>query len=372
MQSLLLQLLAMSAAAKLKQPLMAEERKSAGSINSSSSSSSSSSSLHIGPYVAFQPPRRRSSPSSAHSADGDDDAYEDAVEHVGADGADTADASTSHSSSSSSSAALTASPSGQRLKGGGEQQHDPSRERPVRRYGCWGACSGCYLTQAQYALSVLLLASVLLVLLLLLTFLGIVPAVISSAMGSARLSLADIRISQPSADRMQLNCTLRISHAGAFDAQLHATTVSVSQLMADGSYSAQFGRLELAPLLLSGDTTAAVGSAFLVTDSAAFDSFMRSLLAEAAVTWHLSASASVTPLLGGLQLPTYSSVALEKDVTVSGCGGLNQSSVDAFSLLGSNLTHVNIALSLTLLNPSEFSIASLGRLHFRLRTSGST
>ena len=235
------------------------------------------------------------------------------------------------------------------------------------RFTCWGATPGCRMSHPQWVASVLLLVVLLLTVVLLIVLFAIVPAIISSTVGSAVVGIGSVSISHPdsSARSMHLNTSLSISNAGAFTAQLHEMSVSISHLQDDGvSYSPSIGSMTIPPIRLDGDTEVELSSDFHIDDVDAFDGFVKQLLQQSSVTWHLSASASLTPYLGSIALPTYSSVAFEKDVSVQGCAGLSQSWVESFSLSSSNATSANIRLSITILNPSSFSISPLGTLHF--------
>ena len=266
--------------------------------------------------------------------------------------------------------AVSGAPSSRPSSSAGGRMPELSPKR--RRYQCCGLSKGVLLTHPQYVASVLLLTAVVLAAVLSVVFLAIVPAIIASTVSAASVSIGAVRITAPDsgARTLHLTTSLSITRAGAFSAQLHSMSVSISRRLPDGSYSASMGSVTAPAIALSGDTTATIDGELQVGDAAAFDGFVRALLNEREVTWHLSASASITPSLGGVALPTYSSIAFEKDVSVAGCGGLNVSWVDTFSLQSSNATAVNLDLHLTILNPSSFTIAPLGTLHFLVMYQG--
>ena len=252
---------------------------------------------------------------------------------------------------------------------------DPHKAPKQLRYTCWGARKGCMMSHPQWITSILLIVSGVLLVVLLVVFLGIVPSIIASSVASAGVHMGPVSISQPdsSARTLHLNSSLFITNAGSFAAHLHEMQVSISHLLADGStYSASMGTVTVPDMTLSGDTEVALNTVMQVGDEAAFDSFVQRLIAEKSVTvtWHLSASASITPVLGSLTLPTYSSIAFEKDVMVAGCDGLQQTWVESFSLASSNATSANIDLLISVWNPSSFSISPLGRLHFLVTYEG--
>ena len=235
------------------------------------------------------------------------------------------------------------------------------------RYTCCGATRGCLMSHPQWVASVLLIVALVLTVVLLIVFLAIVPAIISSAVAASDVTIGSVSISHPdsAARMMHLNTSMSITHAGAFSAQLHEMTVSISHLEDDGvTYSPSIGSMTVQPIHLDGDTEVNISSDLRIDDMDAFNGFVEKLLQQPTVTWHLSASASVTPYLGSFALPTYSSVAFEKDVTVQGCAGLSQSWVNSFSLASSNATSANVQLNITILNPSSFTISPLGTLHF--------
>ena len=296
----------------------------------------------------------------------DEDERDDALEDIEADDdADAADASTD----AKYPTARTLPPALSSSSFPGEPHKAPKR----LRYTCCGASKGCLMSHPQWVTSILLIVAVVLVIVLLIVFLAIVPAVISSTMAASSVTMGPVSISQPdsTARTLHLNTSMTISGAGAISARLHAMQVSISHLLSDGaSYSASMGSVTVPELTIDGDTEVGLNSVLQVGDEAAFDSFVQALLHDKTITWHLSASATITPLLGGLDLPTYSSVAFEKDVQVQGCDGLRQTWVDDFSLASSNATSANIGLHITVYNPSTFSIHPLGLLHFLVLYEG--
>ena len=239
-----------------------------------------------------------------------------------------------------------------------------------RRYTCWGACGGCGMTKTQYALSVLLLVLLCVTTVLLVVFLAVLPAVINGLVRSAAISVTSVSISAPSNASFRLNTSFTLSNTGSFAASLSAMHVALSYRLLDGSLSAVLGQLELPSLSLPGGEAVVVGvdSEFVVSDAAAFDSFMHATLMQANVTWHLSSSVDVNGKVAGVSLPTYRSIPFEKDVTVSGCGGLNDTVVQSFSLShpAASVGSSNLTLAIELVNPSALAISPLGTLHFEL------
>ena len=234
------------------------------------------------------------------------------------------------------------------------------------RYTCWGGTRGCMMSYPQWVASILLILVLLVTVVLLIVFFAIVPAVISSTVAGVNVSIGQVVISQPDSDAhtMQLNTSLSITNAGPFSAQLHEMTLSISYPLDDGSYSASIGSITVPPIHMDGDTNADISGTMHIDNLDAFNGFVKKLLQDDTVTWHLSADATVTPYLGSFAMPTYSSVAFEKDVSVQGCAGLSRSWVDSFSLASSNASSANVQLSISIWNPSSFTISPLGTLHF--------
>ena len=238
-----------------------------------------------------------------------------------------------------------------------------------RRYTCWGACQGCHMTKTQYALSLLLIVLLVITTVLLVVFLAAIPAIISSTISSADITVAGVSITSPTNSSFHLNSTLTISNTGSFAASLSPMHIALSHRLLDGSLSAPVGELDMPSISLSGgqDVVVGVDTDFTVTDQAAFDSFIHATLVQDSITWHLSSSVSVAGKVAGISLPTYHSIPFEKDVTVSGCGGLNDTTVQSFSLshpAANTMGDTNLTLLIDVINPSAFTISPLGTLHF--------
>ena len=238
-----------------------------------------------------------------------------------------------------------------------------------RRYSCWGACQGCHMTKTQYALSLLLIVLLVITTVLLIVFLAVIPAIISSTIAAADISVSSVSITAPTNSSFRLNSSFTISNTGSFAATLSPARLSLSHRLPDGSLSDPAGQLDMPAISLSGgdDVVVAVDTDFTVTDQSAFDSFMHATLVQDSVTWHLSSSVTVAGKAAGISLPTYHSIPFEKDVTVPGCGGLNDTTVQSFSLSHPAATttgNTNLTLLIELVNPSAFTISPLGTLHF--------
>ena len=238
-----------------------------------------------------------------------------------------------------------------------------------RRYSCWGACPGCHLTKTQYVLSLLLLVSLVIAAVLLVVFLAAIPAIIGSTISSASITVSSVSITSPTNSSFLLNSSFTISNTGSFAATLSPMQIALSHRLPDGSLSAPVGQLDMPSIALPGgeDVVVAVNTSFSVTDQSAFDSFMHATLVQDNITWHLSSSVSVAGKVGGVSLPTYHSIPFEKDVTISGIGGLNDTTVQSFSLshpAASTAGDTNLTLHIDVVNPSAFTISPLGTLHF--------
>lgn len=83
----------------------------------------------------------------------------------------------------------------------------------------------------------------------------------------------------------------------------------------------------------NADNVIAMSSPVVIYDIDAFTAFGQAILQQDTVQFSLSGSATVSSSVAGTTI-TISDVPFNKTITLPGCGGLKQSAVQEFSLLG--------------------------------------
>ena len=84
----------------------------------------------------------------------------------------------------------------------------------------------------------------------------------------------------------------------------------------------------------------------------------------------MQGSATVTPKVVGISLPTQRGIGYDKSVSLTGCGGLADVQLLSFSLQRSTATQLLVDAAISIHNPSTFSIDPIGRLSFDLYYDG--
>jgi hypothetical protein len=104
----------------------------------------------------------------------------------------------------------------------------------------------------------------------------------------------------------------------------------------------------------SGSTVVRINCPFVVSDIIAFDNFIRSLIFERNVVWHLKAEASIQPL--SHHMVCYSKIPFNKEVKLNGLDGLSNVSIDSISFNRSTAHNIVVDVLIKFVNPSIFSI----------------
>ena len=213
----------------------------------------------------------------------------------------------------------------------------------------------------RYLFILLCIALVLLILLvgLVIVLYAVVPVIVRSTIGKAQLAFRSVNIEQLEKDRFRLRGDLELSRTGSLPATILAPLVITVDDVGTITYNQSIS--------ITGDssqpTVVSIDSTFFVSSLEAFHNFSRSLIFAENVTWHLKAEVTVRPLWR--PMPSYSKIPFNKEVTFTALHGLSNVTIDSISMNRSTADQVLADLTITMGNPSIFTI-DLGELNFNL------
>lgn len=177
----------------------------------------------------------------------------------------------------------------------------------------------------------------------------IVPAVIRSTIDKAEMSFSSVSIEQIEEASFRLRAVLVLSKTGAISASIIAplkiNVNDVGEVVNSQTIKIDGG---------SNATIVPIDSPFSITNMLSFQNFSHSLIFEANVMWHLSATATVQPL--GSFMPSYSSIPFIKNVTLTALNGLSNVTVESVNFNRSDDHQILTDIVINIYNPSVFSI----------------
>jgi len=203
----------------------------------------------------------------------------------------------------------------------------------------------------RYLFIILCIAIVLLILLLvaIVALYAIIPAIVRSTIDKAQLGFNSVQIDQIQDRSFRLRAELVMTNTGS----IPATIVPPLVIQVD-----DVGKVtNNDPIEITGNSAGSVASMncqFEIDDLDAFTRFTRELVFNSNVSWHLTAQATIRPISGSFL--SYSNITLDKHIPLQAFDGLKNVSIGTISLERSNATHVIIDTSITIENPSLFSI----------------
>jgi hypothetical protein len=178
----------------------------------------------------------------------------------------------------------------------------------------------------------------------------VVPQIVRTAISNAQLGFRSVNIDKIQADSFRLQAQLELSHTGS----IPATILSPFVIHVDNIGTLTSNE----PITISGNSSGSavvpIEAAFVVSDVEAFHNFSHSLIFERSVVWHLKAEATIRPI--SRHMISYSKIPFNKNVTLGALNGLPNVKFDTISLNRSDAQRVIADLTITITNPSVFSI----------------
>jgi hypothetical protein len=172
------------------------------------------------------------------------------------------------------------------------------------------------------------------------------------------VDFTSINISEPTDSSFILTADGFISVSPLLAAQMHALELRVEY---DGEL---LGHAHMPELQVRGHTAFSLVNNFRVENIHAFNRFAHAILFAPSITWRLIATASISPTVFGISLPTYTDIPFDKSIELRGCNGLTDVSVNVFNMAASTEQHVVANTTVIIQNPSVFAITPVGRLTF--------
>ena len=242
-----------------------------------------------------------------------------------------------------------------------EVEETPSKKQRIRKPCCCGRLSRC----ACWSLISCILGAV--AVLLLLTFLVLLPHVVQQTVNMSKIDFQSVLLSDPTDDSIHFHSVVKLYDTGAFDATMHSATFTIT-FQGDVLGTLQLPDIQLhanQPLTMSLDSLVHLHSVHV------FDAFATSLIQDKQIQWTMSGHVDLTAHFLGLSLP-FHGVSYSKEVTLLGFDGLPGVVLDIFQVFSpSDEAPPIMEVQLAVPNVAVFSIENLGDLTFDLLFAGS-
>lgn len=238
--------------------------------------------------------------------------------------------------------------------------------KKVRICTCCGQCKG--FRMPRYLFIILCIVLILLILLVaaIIVLYAVIPAIVRSTIDKAELNFGSLQIDQIQTKSFRLRADLIMKNTGSIPATIvPPLVITVNENVGIVTNND--------PISISGSssngTVVPLNSQFQIVDMDAFNNFTRGLVFNSNVSWHLQAQATIRPISSAFL--SYSNITLDKHITLKAFDGLHNVSISGLSLTRSTATRIIIDTTITIQNPSLFSI-ELGRLFFTLQYNNQT
>uniref|UniRef100_A0A0G4GU73 Uncharacterized protein n=1 Tax=Chromera velia CCMP2878 TaxID=1169474 RepID=A0A0G4GU73_9ALVE len=239
-------------------------------------------------------------------------------------------------------------------------------ERIRRRWPLWATLCGLFWVT---------------VVLIILTFTVIIPAIVRSQMENTEIVQERVIIRDVQESSFTIDMQGRIESESDIEASLEPTQMEVYCATEGIDSSFPLGRFVLPEVTVKGPTPLTFKSPFVVSRPDEFGQFVEALMArggaetatasgaevegaseaEAAAAWKLDGSTTVTVL--GM---SFSGIEIQKELQFEAMGGFEDVTVTSFDLSGSDTEAVRVAAEVEFVSPGKVGVEDLGELSLGL------
>eukprot|EP00127_Corallochytrium_limacisporum_P000804 Clim_evm90s25 gene=Clim_evmTU90s25 len=220
---------------------------------------------------------------------------------------------------------------------------------------------------------------------LLIVFLVIIPAVAQDALNGADLQITQVVLTNPDAENGTIDARVvgTVSGAGSFAANTKAAPLTIYNVSkknrrdADNSLAQShnpddiIGQITLPPLEIRGGSAGFNVTAQLqIPNGDAFNTAAKEIVEMDEIEWEFYVEK--LDLVAGLGSPVLhiNGLHMDKMVKMAGMGGLSKVNIEKFDMTHSNQTSVNSMITLSIDNPSVFSMDPVGILELDMYYEG--